>query len=313
MLLYIGRRLLGGVVLLLGIAVVAFSLLYIGGGDIARRILGEGATAEAVAQKSAELGLDRPLIVQFWSWLTGAVTGNLGRSWFSGQSVTDGIQSRLSVTLSIVIGAIVVIAIVSVVLGILAATRRGWIDRIVQVVSLVGFAIPGFLVALALVLVFALALGWFKPTGYVPFATSPTGWLSTVTLPIIALSLGGIATVTQQIRGSVIDALRNDYVRTLRSRGVDEGRVVLKHVLRNAAGPALAVLAVFFVGLLGGAVIVEQVFAIPGLGQVAVIATTQGDIPMVMGLVMAVGILVILFNLLVDLLQGWLNPKVRLS
>lgn len=313
MLLYIGRRLLGGVVLLFGIAVVAFSLLYIGGGDIARRILGEGATADAVAQKSAELGLDRPLVAQFWSWLTGAVTGNLGRSWFSGQSVTDGIQSRLSVTISIVIGAIVLIAIVSVVLGILAATRRGWIDRIVQVVSLVGFAIPGFLVALALVLVFALALGWFKPTGYVPFATSPTGWLSTVTLPIIALSLGGIATVTQQIRGSVIDALRNDYVRTLRSRGVDEGRVVLKHVLRNAAGPALAVLAVFFVGLLGGAVIVEQVFAIPGLGQVAVIATTQGDIPMVMGLVMAVGILVILFNLLVDLLQGWLNPKVRLS
>ncbi len=310
---FIARRLLGGVVLLLGIAIVAFSLLYIGGGDIARRLLGEGATPEAIDQKSAELGLDQPLVQQFWNWLTGAVTGDLGRSWFSGQAVTDGIQSRLAVTLSLVIGAIVVIAVVSVVLGVLAATRRGWIDRVVQVISLVGFAIPGFLVALLLVLVFAIGFGWFDPTGYVPFLSSPAGWASTVTLPIIALSLGGIASVTQQIRGSVIDALRNDYVRTLRSRGVPEREVVLKHVLRNAAGPALAVLAVFFVGLLGGAVIVEQVFAIPGLGQVAVQATTQGDIPMVMGLVMAVGVLVIVFNLLVDLMQGWLNPKVRLA
>jgi peptide/nickel transport system permease protein len=134
-----------------------------------------------------------------------------------------------------------------------------------------------------------------------------------VTLPVIALALGGIANVTQQIRGAVIDALRNDYVRTLRSRGIPERTVILKHVLRNAAGPALAVLAVIFVGLLGGAVIVEQVFAIPGLGQVAVQATTQGDIPLVMGLLVATGVIVIVFNLLVDLAQGWLNPKVRLS
>lgn len=310
---FIGRRLLGGVVLLLGMMIVAFSLLYIGGGDIARRILGEGATDDAVAQKSAELGLDRPLYEQFWSWLTGAATGDLGRSWFSGQAVSDGVQSRLSVTLSMVIGAIVVIAIVSVVLGLLAATRRGWVDRVVQVISLIGFAIPGFLIALGLVLLFAIGLDWFEPTGYTPFLTSPAGWLSTVTLPIVALSLGGIASVTQQIRGSVVDALRDDYVRTLRSRGLSERRIILKHVLRNAAGPALAVLAVYFVGLLGGAVIVEQVFAIPGLGQVAVQSTTQGDIPMVMGLVVAVGMLVILFNLFVDLLQGWLNPKVRLA
>ncbi|GAB3617240.1 ABC transporter permease [Okibacterium endophyticum] len=313
MLKFIGRRFVGGAFLLLGIAVVAFSLLYMSGGDITRRILGEAATDEAVLQKSAELGLDRPLHEQFWSWLVGAVTGDLGRSWFSGQAVTGGIQSRLAVTLSIIVGAVIVIAIVSVILGLLAATRRGWVDRVVQVISLIGFAIPGFLFALALVLIFAIGFGWFQPTGYIPFFTSPAGWVSTVTLPVVALSLSGIASVTQQIRGSVIDALRNDYVRTLRSRGMSERRIIFKHVLRNAAGPALAVLAVYFVGLLGGAVIVEQVFAIPGLGQVAVQATTQGDIPMVMGLVMAVGILVILFNLLVDLMQGWLNPKVRLS
>ena len=134
-----------------------------------------------------------------------------------------------------------------------------------------------------------------------------------MTLPVIALSLGIIAAVAQQVRGSVLDALRQDWVRTLRSRGLPEGRVVFKHVLRNAGGPALSVLALSFVGLLGGTVIVEEVFAIPGLGQVAVSSTTQGDVPMVMGLVVAVGMIVILVNLAIDILQGFLNPKARVS
>lgn len=313
MLTFIGRRLLTGVALLAAITTFGFTLLYLGGGDIARKILGENADQQTVALKAQQLGLDRPVLVQYGDWISHAVRGDLGASWFSGQPVLDAISSRLSVTLSLVTGAIVLIAVISVVLGVLAATKRGWVDRLAQLLAIVGHAIPGFLFAVGLVLVFALTLGWFDPTGYVPFLTSPTGWAKTVTLPVIALALGGIASVTQQVRGSVIDALRNDYVRTLRSRGIPARRVVLKHVLRNAAGPALAVLAVYFVGLLGGAVIVEQVFAIPGLGQVAVQATTQGDIPLVMGLLVATGILVIIFNLLVDLAQGWLNPKVRLS
>jgi peptide/nickel transport system permease protein len=185
------------------------------------------------------------------------------------------------------------------------------VDRVVQVITVLGFAIPGFLIALGLVLVFAINLGWFKPTGYVNFATSPSGWLQSVTLPIIALAIGGIAGVTAQIRSSVIDALRQDYVRTLRSRGLGFRSVVYKHVLRNAGGPALAVLALLFVGLLSGAVIVEQVFAIPGLGQVAVSSTTQADIPMVLGLVVAMAAIVVIVYLAIDLLQGWLNPKVR--
>ncbi|MFF2053476.1 ABC transporter permease [Leifsonia sp. NPDC058194] len=313
MLTFIARRLLSGVVLLFVVSTVAFFLLYAGSGDIARRILGQSATTEGVAQKAHSLGLDRPVIVQYADWLGHAVTGDLGSSWFTGQDVSTAITSRLSVTLSLVIGATVVSAIIAVVLGVAAARRRGWVDRVVQVISILGFAIPGFLVALGLVIVLAINLHWFKPTGYVPFATSPAGWLSTVTLPIIALALGGIAGVTQQIRGSVIDALRQDYVRTLRAHGVPIGRVVYKHVLRNAGGPALAVLAVQFVGMFGGAVIVEQIFAIPGLGQVSVTATSQGDIPLVMGLVVVTAALVVIVNLLIDLLQGWLNPKVRLS
>jgi peptide/nickel transport system permease protein len=241
------------------------------------------------------------------------VGGDLGRSWFTGQLVPTGVTSPLAVTLSLVIGATVVTALVAVVLGILAAVRRGGIDRVVQFFSLLGFAIPGFLIALGLVLFFAINLGLFRATGYTPITTSFSGWVASVTLPVIALSISAIAAVAQQVRGSVIDALQRDYVRTLRSRGLGFRRVVYKHVLRNAGGPALAVLAVQFVGLLGGAVIVEQVFAIPGLGQLAVSATTAGDIPIVMGLVLASAVIVIVVNLAIDLLQATLNPKVRLA
>jgi peptide/nickel transport system permease protein len=309
---FVLRRLAAGVVLVAVITTVTFFLLYLSGGNIARRILGQQATAQTVRQKAHELGLDRPVLTQFGAWVSHAVHGDLGSSWFTGQTVTSAITSRLSVTLSLVISATVITAVVAVVLGIVAATRRGWADRVVQMLSVLGFAVPGFLVALGLVTLFAIDLHWFRPTGYTALTASPSLWLSSIALPVIALALGGIAGVTAQIRGSVIDALGQDYVRTLRSRGLSEARVVYKHGLRNAAGPALSVLAVQFVGLLGGAVIVEEVFAIPGLGQVAVGATGQGDIPLVMGLVLATALIVVVLNLIVDLLQGWLNPKVRI-
>jgi peptide/nickel transport system permease protein len=312
MLSFILRRILAGIVLLFVISSVAFLLLYLGGGDIARRILGQSATAQNVTDKATSLGLNRPLFTQYFEWLGHAVRGDLGSSWFTGQQVTQGITSRLAVTLSLVVGATVLIAIFSVVLGVWAAVKRGWVDKLVQTISVLGFAIPGFLLALGLVTAFALHLTWFKPTGYTPFTDSVTGWLGSVTLPVIALAIGGVAGVAGQVRGSVVDALRQDYVRTLLSRGLSFNRVVFKHVLRNAGGPALAVLAVQFVGLIGGAVIVESIFAIPGVGQVAVISTSQGDIPMVMGLVVATAAIVVIVNLIIDLIQGALNPKVRL-
>ncbi|MFT3797428.1 ABC transporter permease [Microbacterium sp.] len=313
MLSFILRRLLSGVVLIAVISFLAFTLLYMAGGDIARRILGEQATAETVAKKTEELGLNRPLLAQYWNWLTSALTGNLGRSWFSGELVSVSVSNRIAVTLSIVIGATIVSAILSIVLGVWAARRGGGVDGTIQFLSLVGFAMPNFLIALGLVLVFAINLGWFKATGFVPITKSFGGWMSSVTLPVVALSIGAVATVAQQVRGSVIDAMSRDYVRTLRARGLGINSVVYKHVLRNAGGPALAVLAVQFIGLLGGAVIVEQVFAIPGMGQLTVSATTLGDIPVVMGLVIVFAIIVIVVNLLIDLAQAALNPKVRLS
>ena len=208
MLRFVVRRLLSGAVLVVVLSSLAYLLLYISAGNIARNILGQSATEETVELKKQELGLDQPLLTRFGDWLSNAFQGDLGVSWFTGQPVTEALTSRVAVTLSLVIGATVVTAVVSVVLGVLAAKRRGWADRVVQVVAVLGFAIPGFLIALGLVLVFAINLGWFEPTGYTQFSESPTGWLSSITLPVIALALGGIAGVSAQIRGSMIDALR---------------------------------------------------------------------------------------------------------
>jgi peptide/nickel transport system permease protein len=313
MLGFIIRRVISGVILVFTISIVAFTLLYLGGGDIARRILGENAPAETVVKKSQELGIDRPLVVQYWDWLGSALNGNLGRSWFNGELVTASVSNRLSVTVTLVIGAIVLSAIVSVVLGVLAARRGGWIDGLVQLVSVIGFAIPNFLIALFLVVVFAINLHWFKATGFVLITRSFNGWLASVTLPVVALSLGAIASVSQQIRSAVVDAMSRDYVRTLRARGIGINRVIYQHVLRNAGGPALAVLALQFVGLLGGSVVIEQVFALPGIGQLTVQATTLGDVPVVMGVVVTAAVIVVIVNLVIDLAQAALNPKVRLS
>ncbi len=313
MLAFIVRRVLAGIILVAVVATTTFLLLYAGGGDVARNLLGPGADQATVDQKAAELGIDRPLLTQFADWVSGAVKGDLGTSWFSGQPVTDALTSRLPVTLSLVIGATLLTAVLATVLGVVAARRGGWADRLVLTLAILGFAVPGFLVALGLVTVFAVQLGWFQPTGYQQLTATPGGWLSSIALPVVALSVAAIAGVAAQVRGSIVDSLGQDYVRTLRSRGLSETRIVYKHVLRNAAGPALAVLAVQFVGMLGGAVIIEQIFAIPGVGQIGVVSTSQGDVPLVMGLVVVTAALVVALNLLVDLLQAWLNPRVRVS
>ncbi|MGQ3010328.1 ABC transporter permease [Microbacterium aurantiacum] len=310
---YNQRRLLEGAVTVVTLAVAAFFLLYLGARDTARNIVGQTASLEIVARKEAELGLDRPIAVQFADWAGSALTGDFGRSWFTGEPVADAVVGRLPVTLSLTIGAVVLSAIVAIVIGALAAGRRGAADRSVQILSVVGASIPGFLLALILVVIFALNLGWFPATGYVRPEASVLGWLATITLPVIALSVGAIAAVAQQVRGSMIDALRLDYVRTLRARGLPDRRVVYRHVLRNAAGPALSMLGLQFVIIFGGAVVVEQVFSLPGLGQSAISATSRGDVPLIMGVILVTAVIVVLVNLAVDLAQAWLNPKVRLS
>ncbi|MFE9702248.1 ABC transporter permease [Streptomyces sp. NPDC005930] len=313
MLTFIARRIGAGAVLLLVISLLAYLLLSIPDTDVGRQILGPGAPQADVDARNSALGLDQSVLTQYGQWLTHAVRGDFGTSWFSSEDVSLAVGNRLPVTLSLMVGVTLVTALVSFLLGVWAGVRRGVVDRIVQVLGVAGYALPGFLVTLVLVLVFAVRLGWFPAIGYTPFTESPTGWLSTVTLPIASLSVASVAGVSQQVRGAVIDVLRQDYVRTLRARGLSSRRIVLKHVLRNASAPGLSVLGMQFVGLLGGAVLVEQIFGLPGLGSMTVTYTTRGDIPVIMALVMITVIGVVLVNLAVDVLLGWLNPKARIA
>lgn len=313
MLTFFFRKLASGLVLVVAISFVVFALMYASGEHIARRILGPEADHAQVAAKEAELGLDRPLLMQYGDWLSKVVTGDFGRSWFTAESVTDAVTSRLGVTLSVVIVSLVAVAILSVVLGVVAALRHGWIDKVVQIISVIGVALPNFWVALVLVLTFAIAIPLFPATGFIAPAQSITGWLTTITLPVIAITIGGVAAAAQQIRGSVIDVMRQDFVRTLRSRGLPESRVVTRHVLRNSVGPALTVLSLQFIGMIGGSVVIEKVFAIPGLGMLALNATVRGDIPVVMAVVMTLAVIVVIVNLLIDLANGWASPKARVQ
>lgn len=313
MLHFIARRFFIGIGLLVTLAVLAYFLLRVGATDTAQRVAGQNAGPDAVARVEERLGLDQPLLAQFWQWATSALTGNFGVSWFTGQPVAESVTSRIAVTASLALGSIVLTALIAVGLGVWAATRRGAVDRAVQVLAVVGQAIPGFLLAVGLVLLFAVELRWFPATGYTPFTEDPLEWARAVILPITALTIGSIGAIAQQIRGSMLDVLDKEFVRTLRSRGLSYRRVLYTSVLKSAAGPALSLLGLQFVVLLGGAVVVEQVFSIPGIGPLAVSSTTQGDVPMVMGIVLVTGVLVLLVNTLVDLALAWINPKVRLS
>ncbi|WP_432006111.1 ABC transporter permease [Streptomyces parvus] len=313
MLNFIARRIAAGALLLLVISLLSYLLLSIPALDVGRQLLGQGADQAAVDAKNASLGLDRPVLVQYGDWLAHAVRGDLGTSWFTSEDVATTVAARLPVTASLMAGVTLVATVVSFLLGVWAGVRRGAVDRFVQVLGVVGYALPGFLVTLVIVLVFAVNLNWFPAIGYTPFAASPSGWLSTITLPVLSLSVASVAGVSQQVRGAVIDVLRQDYVRTLRARGLPMSRIVFRHVLRNASAPALSVLGMQFVGLLGGAVLVEQIFGLPGIGSMTVTYTTRGDIPVIMALVMLTVVGVVLINLLVDVMIGWLNPKARVA
>ncbi|MCC8242716.1 ABC transporter permease [Saccharothrix luteola] len=308
---FVLRRLAAGVFLLFVISFVSFVLLSVPNLDVARQLVGQAAPQDVVDAKSAALGLDRPVLARYADWLGDAVTGDLGTSWFTSENVLTAIGHRLPVTLSLMLGVTLVTAVLAFLFGVWAGVRRGAVDRFVQVLGVVGYALPGFLVTLVIVLVFAVQLRWFPAIGYIPLTTSVPGWLSTVALPILSLSVASVAGVSQQVRGSVIDVLRQDYVRTLRARGLPPWRVLFRHVLRNASAPALTVLGMQFVGLLGGAVLVEQIFGLPGIGSMTVTYTTRGDTPIIMGLVMTTVVCVVVINLVVDVLVGWLNPKAR--
>ncbi|KQW05577.1 ABC transporter permease [Leifsonia sp. Root4] len=313
MIAYIARRLGSGLVLIFVVTAITFFLTYGANLPVARNILGPNAGQDQLDALNAKLGLDRPIFEQYFSWLGGVFRGDLGASYFNSQPVVDAMASRLPVTMSVVVVAAVITLIMSVVLGVASAAKRGALDVVLQAISTIAFVFPAIVLGIVLVYVFAISLHWVPAIGFVPFSDSPGGWFASIILPAVVLSIGGIAALAAQIRGSLIDELSRDYVRTLRSRGTSEGEILLKHALRNAAGPALTTFSLQFITMFGAALFVEKIFALPGYGNYAFQATVQGDLPVMLGVILFSVVLVVIVNLLVDLANGWLNPKVRVS
>ncbi|RFA08137.1 ABC transporter permease [Subtercola boreus] len=313
MLGFILKRIGSGLVVLFVVSTLTFFLLNFSATSVARNILGESATLDQVKLKESQLGLDQPLVTRYVDWLGGIVRGDFGTSWFTNQPVVDSILARIPTTLSIVLVTIVIAAVCATLLGVTAAVRRGWVDRLLQLLSIGASAVPQFVIAIILVTVLAIRLRLFPATGYVSPAVDPRLWLLSITLPVLALAIGAVASTAQQVRSATISVLGRDYVRTLRSRGLAPREILFRHVLRGAAPAGLTVLSLQFIGMLGGVVIIEQIFALPGMGFLALQSTTQGDMPVLMGVVVYIVVIVVIVNLLVDLAVGWLNPKARVS
>lgn len=305
------RRLAISIPLVLVVTLLTFLLQSMAPGDTASMILGVNYTPESHERLRRQLGLDQPALAQYWHWLTGAVRGDLGTSPVSGLDVGAEIGNRLAVTLSLIVAATILSAAIGIGLGVVSAVREGWIGRAVDVLSLVGLGLPNFWLGLVLVSLFAVALPVLPATGYVPLLDSPDRWARALILPVLTLAVGAVAVVAKQTRDATMEALSQDFVVTLRANGATAASVVFRHALRNAAIPVVTVLGLLFVSLLSGTVLVEAVFAMPGLGGLAVQATAQHDLPMLQGVALTFTLIVVIVNLLVDLAYGWLNPKVR--
>lgn len=312
MLLYVFRRLVTGVVLVVIVTFITYLLLSTSFRDMVSTLLGPDATPASVTGRLHDLGYDRPLVVQYGDWLAHAVRGDLGTSLFTSQAVVPAVLSHMAVTMSIVLPGLVIALILSVILGVWAASRSGAPDRIAQGISLVGHVVPALLTAIVLVVVFAVELKIFPATGYVQFGDSPIGWLRSTTLPVVVLVIAGMAAITAQVRGSMIDELGKDYVRTLRTAGLPSWSIVLKHALRNAGSPALTVTSLQFIQLFSYSVIIENVFALPGFGSFAFTSSQSIDVPVIMGVTIVSVVLVTVVNLIADIGNGYLNPKARL-
>lgn len=307
------RRLLFAVPLLFVVSALSFVLVSLTPGDAAREILGPTASPAEYAELRQALGLDQPVYEQYWLWLQHAVTGDLGTSLLTGERVTSAIDARLPTTLSLIVGSLLVVTLVGVGLGILSAVRGGVAGRLVDTVCLVGFALPAFWVGAVLISLFAVKAGWFPAIGYVPLAQSPTGWLRSLVLPVAALSLHSIAVLVKQTREAMLDALGSEHVRIARANGISARSLVFNHALKNASIRVVTILGLLTVGLLGGTVIVESVFALPGVGGLAVDASIRHDLPVVEGIVVYFTAIVVVVNLVIDVAYTLLNPRVRLT
>lgn len=310
------RRLAALVPVLLVVSFAVFMLSALVPGDAATTIAGGvDATPERVEEIRDQLGLDDPLLTQYGRWLGDAVRLDFGQSLYGDQTtVAEDVRTRLPVTMAVAAAAILVAVVVGGAIGVFAGLRPGGApDRLSVASTSVALAIPNFFLAMVLISLFAVQRSWFPPLGYVAFADDPLQWLKSITLPAVSLGLVASATIARQVRASLVDVLGSGYVRTAWATGLSPARVVGKHALKNAAMPAVTALGLQLSALLGGSVIIEQIFSIPGVGSYLIRALTGQDLPVIQGVVVTFVIIHVLLNLVIDIVYGLLNPKVRLS
>ncbi|MDR7419501.1 MAG: ABC transporter permease [Armatimonadota bacterium] len=304
MVVYVARRLLHLVPVLLGISFLVFLLVHLVPGDPVRIMLQDVGSPEQVARVREQLGLDRPIYVQYVTFVVRAAQGDFGRSIHTRRPVAQEIRYRMPFTIRMAVAATLVAVALGIVLGAIAAMHhQSALDYGTMVIALAGVSLPSFWFGLVLILIFSLHLRWLPPTG----ADSALHLI----LPAITLGSGAAAIIARLTRSSMLEVLRQDYVRTARAKGVPERRMVYRHALKNAMIPVISIVGLQFASLLGGAVIVETVFGWPGIGRLAVDAIFNRDIPVIQAVVLVAAIIFVLVNLLVDLLYGWLDPRIR--
>jgi peptide/nickel transport system permease protein len=314
---YIVRRVLSTIPVMAVVALFVFSLLYIAPGDPASIIAGDQATPADVARIRIALGLDRPFLVRFLSWVWDVLRGDLGTSIFTNLPVTKMIAQRIQPTLSLMTITLVLSLSTAIPLGVVAAWKQGsWIDRFAMIISTAGFSVPVFVVGYVLAYVFALdgfniGIGWFPVQGYTPIEDGIVPWFMNLLLPSIALGLIYMALIARITRATMLEVLSQDYVRTARAKGAGQRSILFLHALKNAAVPIVTVVGIGFATLIGGAVVTESVFAIPGLGRLTVDAILRRDYPIIQGVVLMFSFVYVLVNLGVDLLYTVLDPRIR--
>lgn len=309
---FIVRRTVQMLLALIGVSILVFALIHLVPGDPVRIALGTRFNQELYDQLVVRAGLDQPILVQYFDWFGRAIGGDLGVSFRNGQPVTSLVVERLPATISLAGVALVIALLVSIPSGIISAIRSGRpVDWVVSAASQVGVSLPDFWAGLMYILVFALALAWLPSSGYVPLTEDPVEWLRHILLPAMTVGLISGSIITRFVRSSVVEALNQDYVRTARAKGATEWEVVRNHVLPNAWIPIVTVVGLQLGFLLGGVVIVEQVFAWPGVGRLALTAVLDRDFTLLQGAVLYIAAMFLLVNLLVDIVYARLDPRVR--
>jgi peptide/nickel transport system permease protein len=309
---YVIRRLLLVLVVLVAVSVLVFAITAILPGNVAHLILGSFASPEQIEALELKLGLNDPLVLQYWRWASRFVTGDFGNSMLMNRPIAPILGAAMERSLTLALASFVTIAVVGVALGVIAALRRNrLLDHVVSVSTYLGIAVPEFFWAIVVILIFASYLGWLPATGYEPLEAGFRVWLEHLIAPAMTLVFAHLAHVSRLTRSSMIEVLQTPYVMAARAKGLPERVVVIRHALRNALLPTITVLALDIGRLIGGIVVVETVFAYPGLGRLLVFSIQQRDIPMLQAVILVVAAVYALANLAADLLYAWLDPKIR--